>query len=459
MPAVELSKKDEKFREYSLHAPMWRVILNVGTPLALYEMLNQLFKILDTMMASHIGSSSVSAVAYLSQINMMISAIGSGLAVGAGIKICEAYGAGDYKLVKKRVSSLYAVAGCLGLLFLAVLLPLSGQLLRLAGTPQELIDVGARYFALEIISMVLVLFNTVYITVERARGNTRKILYLNFLVIGLKLSLTACFVYVLDGDLVMIAIASMIANGVLSLIALFEMLTNRDGVFGFAGKEITFRNKVTGPMIVQSIPVVVEKMAFAFGKVVVNSMCTLYGALMVGALGVSNNIGGITTNPQNGFQSGAASIIGQNMGAKQYKRVLQAFYATLVINLILGAVVLAFTMWQMDFVSSFFDGNDSSFHEMIKNVYRYEAWGAVLLGSNASAMALLYGMGKTKITLVLNFARVFIFRIPVLWLLQNCTAMGDKSVGMVMMISNIMAAVSSGIAAGYYVRKLKKMSQ
>ena len=105
---ADLSKKDEQFREFSLNGPMWRVVLYVGFPLALYESLNQLFKILDTMMASHIGASAVSAVAYLSQINMMISAVGTGLAVGASIKVSQAYGAGDFMLVKKQ----YCLSWC-----------------------------------------------------------------------------------------------------------------------------------------------------------------------------------------------------------------------------------------------------------------------------------------------------------------------------------------------------------
>lgn len=108
---ADLSKKDEQFREFSLNGPMWRVVLYVGFPLALYESLNQLFKILDTMMASHIGASAVSAVAYLSQINMMISAVGTGLAVGASIKVSQAYGAGDFMLVKSVSAQCLPCAG------------------------------------------------------------------------------------------------------------------------------------------------------------------------------------------------------------------------------------------------------------------------------------------------------------------------------------------------------------
>ena len=38
-------RKDQHFREFALHDNMWKVILYVGTPLALYQSLNQLFKI------------------------------------------------------------------------------------------------------------------------------------------------------------------------------------------------------------------------------------------------------------------------------------------------------------------------------------------------------------------------------------------------------------------------------
>lgn len=82
----------------------------MGLPLAFYEMLNSLYKILDSLMASHINASSVSTVAYLAQISILISAVGQGLSVGGGLKINEAYGAGDYTLVRRRVSSLFGIS-------------------------------------------------------------------------------------------------------------------------------------------------------------------------------------------------------------------------------------------------------------------------------------------------------------------------------------------------------------
>lgn len=40
----------------------------------------------------------------------------------------------------------------------------------------------------------------------------------------------------------------------------------------------------------------------------------MYGALTVGALGVSNNIGGLTTSWHSGMLDGASALISQNRG-------------------------------------------------------------------------------------------------------------------------------------------------
>ncbi|MBR3264896.1 MAG: hypothetical protein IKI61_02880 [Erysipelotrichaceae bacterium] len=453
---AKLNKRDEKFLNMSLNDSVLKVVLYVGTPLAFYQMLSQIFAVLDTMMAAHISKESVSAVAYLSQLSHLLSAVGGGLAVGSSIQISRAFGAGDYVMVKKRISSLYILCLAIGLLMLGAILPFTGSFLRFAGTPEALIAVGTNYFIVQLFTMVISFLNNVYIAVERARGNAKLIFRLNFTVISVKLALTAFFVYILNGDLVMIAVASLISQFVLLIFAVRNSL-NADSAFGFSLKAVTKDREVNGPMISSSLPVIAEKGLFAFGKTIINSMCTLYGDLMVGAMGVSNNLGGFTTMPQNGYQEGSASVISQNFGARKYKRVLDIFWVTLIINAIIGAVISSLELWQIDFMASLFDSGSLEFHEMIKTVYRYEAFGAVPLGINAAVMALLYGLGKTKLTLILNIARVFIFRIPVFWFLQNFTALGEKSVGIVMMVSNISVTVMAVIVAALVIREYKSI--
>lgn len=450
---ADLSKKDEQFREFSLNGPMWRVVLYVGFPLALYESLNQLFKILDTMMASHIGASAVSAVAYLSQINMMISAVGTGLAVGASIKVSQAYGAGDFMLVKKRVSTMFAMCGALGIAILLVLVPFTPEFLRLMNTPEEFIADGSTYFRLELFGMVITFFNNVYIAIERARGNSKRILILNTAVIVVKLGLTAWFVYGLGGGINMISCATIISQSFLLLAACINM-NQKGNAFGFSLRAISIKKEVICPMLTLSFPVIVERIAFAVGKVIVNSMSTVYGSWTVGALGISNNIGGITTNPQNGFQEGGSSIISQNLGAGRPKRALLAFRWVLYIDMLIGLVIMTASLLCLNQLAGLFAGDNAEFAEMIKQIYQFEAVGAIPLGVNAAVMALLYGFGKTRVTLVMNFCRVFLFRVPVLWALQQFTDLGNVSAGIVMAVSNVASGVLAAVVGVIEIRRI-----
>lgn len=405
-------------------------------------------------MASYISSEAVSAVAYLSQLNMAINSIGGGLAVGASLKISKTYGAGDYEKVKKQVSTLYMMCIVLSALIIVTFVPFAEQFLRLAKTPSELIAIGKYYFIIEIFSLVTMFFNNVYIAIERARGNSKRILNLNLLIIVLKLGLTALFIYGLHGDVTSIAIATLLSQITLLVIAIHNM-SGKEGIFGFSVKAIRCDREIATPMIRLSLPVIVEKFSFSIGKVIVNSMSTGYGALTVGALGISNNIGGLTTMPQGGFQEGGAAIISQNLGANNEKRAFDAFKKILVCNIVIGMIGYSITMWNLNCISGVFAKDDLLFKGMIQHIYRYESIGLVALGVHSAVMSLLYGYGLVKYTFFVNFMRVFAFRVPVLWFLQNYTQLGSDSVGIVMMVSNIGVGVLSSLIAIIEIRKIK----
>lgn len=453
--SVQLSKKDEKFRDFSLNGNMFHVILYVCIPLALYQSLTQIFKVFDTMMAAHISATAVSSVAYIGQIQIMLSALGSGLAVGASIKVSEAYGAGDWELVSKRVSTMVAMCAILGSALLIFLLPTASAFLRFMKTPEEFISIGSTYFRIEILALVITFFNNIYISIERARGNSKRILYMNMGIVASKLALTAIFVYIFHLGITAIAVATLISQLTVLFTAIVVM-TKKDNLFSFSSKAVSFKSEIVNPMLKLSIPVIIEKAAFAMGKVIVNSMCTVYGPQTVGALGISNNIGGITTMPQNGFQEGGSAVISQNRGAKKFSRTLKAFWCELICNLIIGVVLMSISLLCLEQISKFFAGDNLEFQEMIKGIYSWEAWGAIPLGINASVLSLMYGFGKTKITLFMNFCRIFVFRVPVLIALQKFTNYGSESAGIVMGISNFLSGMLAVILGVWIFIKIKK---
>ena len=443
---MSATKEDRAFREYALTAHPLRVLLMVCGPLAIYQALQQIFRILDTLMAAHVGSDAVSAVAVLSQITLMITAIGTGLSVGGCIRISEAYGQGDYELVQQRASTLYALVVIASLAVMAVLVPFAGPFLRLLNTPEELIAAGIGYFRIEILSLIASFFNSVYIAVERSRGHSRRIMALNMVVIVVKLALSALFVYVLEGGVVSIALATLLSQAVLLVYAIARMLRD-EGAFRFSFLRVSLRGKTLLPILNLSYPVTAEKMLFAGGKVVVNSMSGSYGPLTAGALGVSNNIGGLTTNWFAGMLDGASTVISQNRGAGEHRRAVRLFYWLLLIDALIGVIGLAAVYAALPWLAEVFASSKSEFDEgfraMIVDIHRWEMLGYITLGVNSAVNALMLGCGFAKRTMLLNLMRVFVFRIPVLWFFQNYTSLGTEAVGLTMMISNVAVGLAS----------------
>lgn len=453
------SKKDEQYRQYALTAPAWKVLISACLPLALYQALQTIFKIFDALLASRIGADAVSAVSCLSQITLMITAIGSGLAIGGSIKISEAYGRGDDRLVRQRVATVYAMAVLVSAVVVLTLVPFASGFLRLLKTPEDLIETGVGYFRVEILTLVVSFFNTVYIAIERSRGHAKKILNLNLVIILVKLGLSAYFVFVLQGGLVLIAIASLVSQ-LLILVYATVTMPRDEGAFRFSVKNISMNRETIWPVMNLAYPITAEKMLFAAGKVIVNSMSGIYGGLTVGALGISNNIGGLTTSWHVGFTDGAAPLISQNRGAGNHRRTLQIYYWLTLMDVVIGVIGLTLVSTTLPWLAGVFSQSkghfDAGFRDMIVSIHKWEMLGYITLGFNAATMALLLGYGYTKLTMLLNVARVFLYRVPVLWVLQHYTTMGAEAVGVTMMVSNVCTGLTAILIAIPVVLRIRK---
>ena len=183
-------------------------------------------------------------------------------------------------------------------------------------------------------------------------------------------------------------------------------------------------------------------------------MSTVYGSLTVGAISISGSINGLTVGLQNGCQEGSSSIISQNLGAHQVPRAVETYRKILFVNILIGAIFSILTLIFLDPIIMLFADADESFADLIAMVYRYEVMTAVFLGIHSASMAFLYGAGYTKLAFFINFARLFLFRIPFLWYLQNFTSLGSESVGIVLLVSNILVAVCAVTAAVLAARRL-----
>ncbi len=460
-----MNQQDTLRRNKILTGNLLSVIFAICFPLYIYNFFNTIYSFIDTIMVSNISVEGVSSVASISQIKDLFASLGSGLAAGGGILIARCFGANEIDKGQKYVNVLVTL-GLIIVSFLFLCLPFANPLLLICGYPKDLINIGTGYFIVQLINLGIVLFNNVFIAIQKAKGDTKSIFVLNIIAMLIKLFLTAMFVYVFKvKNTIYIAISTLISQIILFII-LFTHNNKKDNIFKVNFFKPFLKKDLVKQILIISIPIFFGKFIFSFGKVSVNAMCKKYGAMVVGALAISNNICGVATNPNNSFEEGGSTIVSQNLGNNNEKRALKAFWLTLLISLIIGIIgyILIRFIFQ-DALISLFSKTESTnsnitseeFMKLIKSINDYDTLSIPSLAINSAVLGVLYGFKKTKLTMIINISRVFLFRIPVLFYFQTFhPEMGAECAGISMGISNILIAIMSMTILLVFLYNLKR---
>ena len=458
-----ISEKDLKRREKILNGNLVMTIISICAPIFLYNLFNSFYAIIDAVVVSKINSTSVSAVSSLSQIQHLLSSLGSGLAAGGGILVARQFGAGDMDKARFYSNQTVSLSNIIIAILLGVCIPWALPIMKISGVPDEFISIGTGYFIVQIITLAFMFYNSVFMAMQKAKGNTRIMFVLNIGAMIIKLSLSVLFIWGLEfKNIVWVAISTLIGQMMMFVVLLIMML-QKDNVFIIKVQEFKLSAVECRKILSMSLPIFLGKFIFSFGKVSINAMCKNYGPLVVGALGVSNNINGMVTTPINSFEEGTSTIISQNIGAKNTSRAIKTFKYSFLMATTLGIVgyILVRFICQ-DAIINLYNQNSQAedtalFLSLIKSIHRYDSLSILALAVNSAVLGVLYGFGQTKMTMVLNISRVFVFRIPVLWYLQNFhPEIGAEAAGISMGISNICIAIASLTCLGIFLLRLKK---
>ena len=455
-------EKDLIRRERVLNGNLVQAIISICAPIFLYNLFNSFYSVIDAVVVARIDPTSVSAVAMLSQIQHLLSSLGSGVAAGGGIIVARIFGAGDMEKARFNSNQVISLSTVIVILLLAICLPLALPIMRLSGVPDELIAIGTGYFIVQILSLAFMFYNSVFMAMQKAKGNTKIMFWLNILAMVIKLGLSLLFIWVLDKkDIMWVAIATMVGQATMFVILLFMML-ERDNLLALNFSEFKLDFSVCKKIAAISFPIFLGKFIFSFGKVSINSMCKAYGPLVVGALGVSNNVNGLATNPINSFEEGTSTIISQNLGAGNEKRALKTFRYSFFMATglgIIGYILIRFIL--QDEIIGLYNQNElaegaAEFLQLIKSIHKYDSLSILALAVNSAVLGVLYGYGKTKMTMILNISRVFVFRIPILWYLQTFhKEIGAEAAGLSMGISNICIAIAALACLGIFLWRIR----
>lgn len=419
------------------------------------------------MNASEVGQSAKNAlnsVAITSQIQNMLSSIGAGLAAGGSILIAREIGKKDYTRARRICTTVFIMVFSVVIVLLSIVLPFAHPILSALGISNNLMSSAAPYFMIQMIATSVGMLNIIFLSVEKARGATVFITLINVLVITVKICVSLLFVYGLNiKEIWCLGLASLLANLCLTVYMVINLI-RPNYIFRFRFKDRQFDRQTLLPIIKISTPIFLGKFVFSFGKVSINNMSSqYYDEDTTGSLAISNQLGGSVTNVIGSIEDTESTIVSQNLGAKKIRRALSAFYWSMLIACsiaLVGFILVTIFNDQLVWIFARNADNPHEYAKMISDIFRYEKIGVLLLALNSAVLGLLYGLGYTKVSMILNLSRVFVFRIPSLWILYNVFHIGPEAVGMAMMISNTAIGLTSlTIAIVVLKRSYKKLHE
>ncbi len=433
-----VSEKDRKRREFILNGNPMAVVLNISLPLMALGAFSYISSIIDTVVVSTTDNNALSSVVMISQIKSLISALGGGFATGSSIIVSRLIGRGEYDKAKKAANTTIELFFLAAVVLISLLQIFAVGILRLGRLDDEMISMGLGYFRIQIVSLGVGMFNSVFMGLEKSRGAMSNITLINIMSMVLKLVFTIVFVNVLHLGTTWIAAGTLCSDLAVTLYA-FVNLFRRSYLFKFNLWDTMFTKEFFKPLCSLSIPVSLGKFVFSMGKVIVNGLAKdYYGGDAPGALGVSNQISGAVTHLTSYSEDAESSVISYNLSNKYYSRMIKVFFCTLAVNLTITSVGFVILTIFKSPISMFFADGNAEKAALIEKIFGYESIGIVALGVNSAVNGLIYGLGYTKLSMVCNLSRLFVFRIPSMLVMINFFPdMGAESLGIAMLVSNV----------------------
>lgn len=318
-----------------------RQIFAFALPMLIGQMFQQLYTFVDQIIVGNfIGKEALAAVGASFPIIFTLIALVIGLASGGTIVISQFFGAKDFFRVKRAIDTLFIILAVAAVILTVVGLTFQEDLFKLLKLPEELMTPANNYLRIYIAGLVLFFgFNGVA-AVLRGLGDSKTPLYFLILSTILNIGLDLLFIVVLDWGIEGAAYATLIAQGVSFIVAVFY-LNKHHPLIKFNLREFSFDRKIFGQSLRIGLPTGLQHTFVALGMMALMGIVNTFGTNVVAAYTAAGRLDALAVIPAMVFAQALSTFVGQNMGAGNIARVKTGMWRTLIMTSIVSAVMTA----------------------------------------------------------------------------------------------------------------------
>lgn len=399
--------------------PLKTAIFVLAIPMILEMMMESLFAVVDIFFVARLGEHAIATVGLTESVIVLVYAMGFGISMAATALISRRFGEKEYKEAGAAAFQLLVVGGVI-----SVFLGISGwflapEILALMGAEPAVIETGVSYtriiFAGNTAIMLLFLLNGAF----RGAGQAHHAMRTLWIANGFNIVLDPLLIFGIgswDGyGLEGAAIATTMGRSFGVIYQLYHLFNGKHKL------KILRENLHINWEIIKKI---MDIALGGMGQFLIDSVSWIALTRMVAEFG-STSLAGyticsriliFTILPAWGLSGAAATLVGQNLGAKQPQRAEQAVWLTARYTVIFMASVTGIYLLFSDEMAGFFTAIPA-----VQSIAAQGLWviaiGYVFFALGMVVTQAFNGAGDTRTPAWINIGVLWFLEIPLAYLL------------------------------------------
>ena len=318
------------------NGPLLGKILLFSIPLMLSGILQLLFNAADIIVVGRFsGSTALAAVGSTSSLINLLINIFVGLSVGVNVLVARYYGGQKERDVQETIHTAVLTAILSGLFLVAVGELAAGPMLRIMGTPEDVLDQSVLYMRIYFLGMPVLMLYNFGAAILRAVGDTRRPLYFLFAAGAVNVVLNLFFVIGLGMGVDGVAWATVISEHI-SAFLVFKSLMAEEGMMKLHLKKLTIHMDKLKRIVKIGLPAGMQGAIFSVSNVLIQSSVNSFGSIAMAGNTASANIEGFVYTAMNAVYQTNLSFTSQNLGGRKYSRINRIMYICLAVVTVVG---------------------------------------------------------------------------------------------------------------------------
>lgn len=402
----------------------------LSVPMVLEMMMESVFAITDIFFVSALGPAAISVVGLTEAVITLLYAVAIGLGMAVTATIARRVG-------EKNIEGANQVATqtiWLGLgVALAVGIPGSVyalDILHLMGASHDVAEMGEGYTSVMLGGCVSILFLFLFNAIFRGAGDAKIAMKSLWLASGINIVLDPILIFgwgpAPEMGLTGAAVATTIGRSIGVLYQLYHL-------FSISGKIQIFVYKlhldlaIIGRILKVSFGGVLQFLIATASWVFLVRIVSHFGSDAVAGYTIAIRVVMFTMLPAWGLSNAAATLVGQNLGAKQAARAEQSVWTITKYNVVfMLTVAFAFYFFSANIVGLFSDNN-----EVIQygtQCLQFVAYGYGFYAVGMTLVQAFNGAGDTMTPTAINFVCYWLLQIPLAYWFAINLEMGPSGV-------------------------------